>query len=221
MAETLLEKTESLESALIQSLDSSNLRDLTVDLAEVGIDQLLDDGLVRDVPILGTLARLRATIGIVRDHLFARKVAKFLVGVAKIDAAERKRFITEIRERDEDKRLGETLVLLLDRLDDFQKPELLARMFRAYVKGQCDLSMFRRLAAVVDQLPLPSLRALRSFYSTTRGGLFETGGEFLSQFAALGLAAIEFYPSDTGLVGGSYNKTELGKLFVAFLEEAT
>ena len=93
-------------------------------------------------------------------------------------------------------------------------------MFGAYLQGRCDLSKFRRLAAVVDQLPLSSVDALLTFYSPTREGI-ETGGEYLSQFAALGLAAIEFYPSDTDSVGGSYEKTELGRLFVSVFEEIT
>ena len=37
-------------------------------------------------------------------------------------------------------------------------------------------------------------------------------------FAAIGLAAIEFSPIG-GITGGSYEKTKLGKLFYAILEE--
>ena len=91
-----LETPETLEAALVRSLDSSNLRDLTVDLAEAGVDQLLNEGLVREVPILGMLVRLRATVGIVRDHLFAKKVAKFLHGISKIDEAERRQFMSRV-----------------------------------------------------------------------------------------------------------------------------
>lgn len=214
------EKPESLEASLVRSLDKSTLRDMTADLAEVGLDQLIAEGPLREVPVLGTLVRMCMTIGVVRDHLFAKKVSKFLVGVAKVGEVERRRFLAQVREQGEDKRLGETLVLLLDRLDDFEKPEILATMFCAYVNGRCDFSTFRRLAAVVDQLQLASADALRTFYDPTREG-FETGGEFLSQFAALGLATIEFYPSDHAMVGGSYAKTELGKLFILLLDEAT
>ena len=180
MDKTLPIKLESLEASIIQSIGSSGIIDLSVDLAEVGLDQLLSDGIIRDVPIFGTLVKLRSTIGIVRDLLFAKKVAKFLMGVAKIDTDERRKFIDDIKSRNEDKRLGETLILLLDRLDDYEKPEILARMFQAYVKGKCDLPMFRRLAAVVDQLPLQSIGDLQSFYAPTKKGLENRRRVFVS-----------------------------------------
>ena len=111
-------------------------------------------------------------------------------------------------------------MLLLDRLDDLEKPDILARMFCAYIEGHCDLPTFRRLAAAVDRLPLSSLPALRAFYDPDRRG-FQIGGESLSEFASVGLASIKFYPSDMGIVGGSYETTELGKLFLSILEDAT
>jgi len=214
---THLDKSESIESALVRSLDATNLRDITIDLAEAGVDQLLAEGIVRDIPILGTLVRLRTSFGLVRDYVFTKKVAKFLIGVAEIEEEKRKEFLKKVQERNEQRRLGETLLLLLDRLDDFEKPHLLARLFRAHLEGRCDLETFRRLSTVLDQLPLSSLPALREFYASTESG-FRIGGDFLSQFAAAGVAEITFHPSDFGIVGGSFGKTELGRLFISVLD---
>lgn len=209
-----------LESALVRSIDSSSLRDLTTDLAEAAIDQLLDDGPIKDIPILGTLVKARTSIGLVRDYVFTKKVAKFLIGLSKIPEDQRKAFLAKIQARNEDKKFGEVLLVLLDRLDDYERPTLLAKVFRAHVEQDFPLDTFRRLATVVEQLPPGSAAALRAFYSPSREGQ-ETGGEFLSQFAGLGLVAIEFYPSSMAHVGGAYEKTELGKLFMSILDDAT
>ena len=213
------QQPESLESALVRSIDASTLRDAATDLAEVGLDQMFEDGILRDIPVLGTLVRLRATLGVVQDYLFTRKVAKFLIGVARVDEAKRKAFVATISSPTERRRLGETLVLLLDRLDDLEKPDILARMFCAYIEGRCDLPTFRRLALAVYRLPVSSLHALRAFYDPNRKG-FQIGGEYLSEFASVGLASINFFSSDMGMAGGSYGTTELGTLFLSILGDA-
>ena len=213
-------KPESLEGALVRSIDSTSLRDLTVGIAEAALDQFLDAGIVKDIPILGTLIRLRTSIGLVRDHVFTKKVARFFIGLSEIDPAERSRFLKGIQERHETQKLGETLLLLLDRLDDFAKPDLLAKVFRAYIQQGFDLTTFRRLAAVVDRLPLDAYEALRSFYAPDRQG-FQIGGEYMSQFSAIGLADIKFYPSNVAMTGGAFAPTDLGRLYLSIVDAAT
>lgn len=63
--------------------------------------------------------------------------------------------------------------------------------------------------------------ALRAFYSANHQGT-ETGGEFLTQFAGLGLITIEFYPmvGQSG-IGGGYEKTELGKMYLNIADDAS
>lgn len=213
-------KPESLERALIRSIDSSSLQDLTADIAEAGLDQLLEDGIVKDIPILGTLIRLQTSIGLVRDYIFTKKVARFLVGLAEINPSERTKFLKGVEQRNETEKLGETLLLLLDRLDDFTKPVLLAKIFRAYIQRGFDLSTFRRLAKVVDHLSPEAHEALRAFYAPNRQGS-QIGGEYMSQLASVGLADIKFFSTEMAMVGGAFAPTELGYLYISIIDGAT
>jgi hypothetical protein len=47
--------------------------------------------------------------------------------------------------------VGETLVLLLDRQEDFEKAFMLGKAFVGYVKGLIQYETFLRLAAAIDQ----------------------------------------------------------------------
>jgi hypothetical protein len=58
------------------------------------------------------------------------------------------------------KRLGDGIVLILDRLDDLEKPQLIAKVFAALVRGRIDLDTFRRLASAIDIGFLEDLLAL-------------------------------------------------------------
>lgn len=209
----------SLEAAIVSSLASPDLRDALADVAEAGLDQLLDDGLLRDVPVLGTIIRLRSAAGVVRDNIFARKVARFLIRHMAIPAAERQTFLATLRTSQERRRLGETLLVLLDRLDDLQKPELLGRLFAGYVRGEIDYATFRRLGTALDRISLEAIPALRAFYDDTTPGRMVTGGEWLPELVAAGLVSISLETFLEG-VGGSFSKNNLGPVFLRLVDTA-
>lgn len=51
-----------------------NLSGITTDLIEAPIDQILDDGLIKDIPIFGVFAKL-LIVGInIRDRFFLKKL---------------------------------------------------------------------------------------------------------------------------------------------------
>jgi hypothetical protein len=86
----------SLEEALISSIAKPDLTKLAAALAGVGLDQLLQDGALRDIPVVGTLAAFCRAVGVVRDHLFARTVIGFLVKLGAVPRDERERFLTSL-----------------------------------------------------------------------------------------------------------------------------
>ena len=215
----VMEDTEKLrlEESLVASIQRPDLGEALANLTEIGLDQLLEEGPLRDIPVLGTLLRLRHTWGGVRDYIFARKVTRFLISVGEIPLDERERFIAKIKQQEKQRQLGDTLLLLLDRLDDLEKPEVLARLFAAYMRGRYDLPTFRRLATALERILLVSLPALRSFYSPDRQGI-QTGGEDMEQFAFAGLVSINFYMTDPGITGGGFGPNDLGRLFLEVVD---
>jgi hypothetical protein len=205
----------SLEESVVQSVALTDLRDAVADIAEVGLDQLLVEGPARDVPVLGTLLRLGSTFGAVRDHLFARKVAKFLLRVSEVRERERVAFVQALADTRQRRRVGEVLVLLLDRLDDMEKPDLLGLLFQAYLRGDVDLACFQRLSSALDKLSLGALPILREFYRTEPPRPEEDVDHFevLQDLASTGLVRLEF-GGGFGAGGGRFIHSDLGRLFV-------
>ncbi len=77
------EGNETLEGKLVESIEAKTLGDLTVEYAELGLDGILDDGIIKDIPILRTAVGL-AKIGLnVRDRIYAKKIYGFLAQVNK------------------------------------------------------------------------------------------------------------------------------------------
>lgn len=159
--------------------------DTSVEFFEAIGDQFFEDSLFKDIPILSTavnMARLGKTI---TDRIFLKKVAKFLVSLSNIKEKERKKFYSKL-ETDQKLRdkTGEVLVLILDRLDDLEKPEILAKIFMAYINDLVNFNQFRQLASAIDLAYIEDLKQLiRSSTDTQdfKEGLLRTGLTAISQ----------------------------------------
>lgn len=150
-----------LEDALIETIASANALDLLSDVGEVGIDRLLMEGPLHDVPILGGIVKT-AKLGIaIRDRTFAKKVLRFLFQLQSVPHEEREAFAEKMSDADLRERVGDQLILSLDRLDDAEKANLLGLMFRAYVRDRVSYQEFNRLAAAIDRARFADLVALR------------------------------------------------------------
>ncbi len=55
------------------------------------------------------------------------------------------------------------LCLVLDRIDEFEKVPLLARVFAAYMRSRINVPQMRRLIAMLDRVTVTDLYALRDF----------------------------------------------------------
>lgn len=218
------DESANLQESLITTIGKADLAEAVADIGEVGIDQLFEAGVVRDIPFLGSLVRAAKTVGIVRDWLFAKKVVRFLSRLGEVPPEAREQFVEEHTSPSDRRRLGETIMLLLDRHDDMEKPDPLARLFAGYMRGEYDLETFRRLAGALDRLPLSAIPELKKFYDEQEhygGGASSyvpRPGPYHSQFVASGLVDITFVKTGpTGGPGGYYSKNELGKLFLRML----
>jgi len=193
--------------------------ELVADIAEVGLDTILSDGLLKDIPALGTAVRLAAVVLGVRDALFLKKVAIFIkeveLGVEEDQA--RKDFKSALSENSsEAKRTGETLLLILDRFNDFEKPTILAKVFLAFLSKQITFQEFRRLASAIDTAFVGDLRDLVAY------------GDKMNDLASLlpsGLSTISQAGGTVDALGGPviYHPiilTELGRLCNSILSKS-
>ena len=196
---------------------SPHLHGLLTDSLEVVLDHLLRNNLVRDMPAIGTAVNL-VKLGVdLKNRLFLAKLLRFCNNLESVPEKEKRRFISQLQaDARLRSRVGEHLVLLLDRFDDVeQKPELLARIFEAYVTGTIDHAAFQKLSTALDRIKVYSLPGLLSFYDDAPGTEMPDD-DTLQDLVLCGLASMI---SGVGLVfgdGSSKNvyRNELGRLFI-------
>ncbi len=133
-------------------------KSLVIDVAEAGIDVLLDEGLLKEIPYLKTLYTLSHTLVTLRDRVFAAKVRRFIARAAEMTSEEKKRLADGIEKEPTRKAaLTELVLLSLERTDRLKKAELLAVLFRASVRGEISDLEFDQLAHAINQADLNSL----------------------------------------------------------------
>ena len=119
--------------------------------AEVVIDALTDNEVVRSVPVIGTAFKLCKGLDDVRSRALAAKIAKFITEPAMRAGATTEKLQRKILDDPvEASRIGETLFLVIEKLTDLEKPLVLARAYVAYLDDVVSASELKRIARAVD-----------------------------------------------------------------------
>jgi len=208
------EKNSSPGRDLVRTVAKNDLGNAVFGVAEVALDRNLAESVIRDIPFVGTLANLVRAGQSISEELLIRKLVRFLEGLKDVPPEERQRLLEKYPDASEEQRsLGEKLLLALGRLDDTAKPALLARFFAAYIREEIDYTTFTRLANALEKLNLALLPNLRWFYTRQEPNV-ETSEEIEHELSLAGLVLVQL--SGSGTIGGSagYRHSSLGKIFL-------
>ncbi len=206
-----------LSDQIVDSVYSPELADVSFEIAELGLDELLDEGVLKDLPVIGIIVKCFKGAMDIRDRLFIIKVAKFLFKIRNAKEKDREKFRKKISIDAKLKRkVGDTLVLLLDRLDDLEKPDLIAKCFVCYLSDKITFGEFKRLSSAIDLAFLDDLKILS-------GSNIETDSfspDYLSNLAKTGLAKLKVLNEWTNVGEVEYTISPLGELFVNIMTDS-
>jgi hypothetical protein len=119
---------ESPGRTLVRTVAESELAGVALDGAESLLNIALDEGILRDVPILGTVVGLARAGSRISEALFLRKLIRFLVELDQVPKDEREKLLDRVQGSEADaEEVRENLLLAIDRLDTVHKPRILAR----------------------------------------------------------------------------------------------
>jgi hypothetical protein len=207
---------DELGISVLKSACSSESKDLVVDWGDFTFDALLDEGVLKDAPMLGTVVKICAISKTIRDQLFVRKVWDFLRACPKFNDLERLGFAREhLDDQKKAHKLGTAIVFILDKLDDLEKAKMLAKMFAALVRKHIDYADFRRLSAGIDRAFVEDLKTLAA--QPPKPEL--KSDKFLSLLLPTGFALTGGGESRGGAIGTRTYVSALGRLFQKCLLE--
>ena len=141
----------SLNKDLLKTLKTSDLKDVTKDITESGIDLLIKNEILKEVPIIKSIVGL-FNLGIsIKDMFFLKKLLRFLHEINSTTLAEREDFINKIEQNSQySQNVGEKLILLLDKLDDLEKANIIGKLFKGVLEQRIDVITFQRICHAVN-----------------------------------------------------------------------
>lgn len=203
------------------TLFDSTLSDACVDIAELGIDSLLDDGVFKSIPIVSTLVGLGKTAQNIHDRNLLKQTIKFIntfneksISSKKIEKY-KKHLDSNPKYAEEE--LGRVIILLNSNVE-LKKSELLAKFYRSYVNEDIDWSIFCELSDITSRLFVSDLHLL---FEINKGIISDTSQCQTYQadrLIALGLLDSAMKSMSIGSMSGSQTQryiqvNNLGKLF--------
>jgi hypothetical protein len=237
-----------LVSEIKDSLFNDDIQDLSTDITESVIDAVMEDGVLKEIPIIKSIIALGKTGVALRERNFLKQTISFIQGINEGNISQEKREKYQKRLSDADiaeKELGRVLYLLDSQIENIQS-KILGRMYLAYVKEEiswikfCELSEANRRMFISDYDVLLRLSRNRAAEQI----LDRKDRYMLGRLIGLGLLVEKESPaaertpmqefkrklnsrnkSEANDVfrrfNGDYQVTPFGKLFVTFLAESS
>jgi hypothetical protein len=152
--------------------------------------------------------------------IFEKKILRFLIELEKVLLEKRVGFVSKLNADSKHAReVGEKLLILIERIDDLDKPALLARVFAAYLEQEIDYELFIRLASVIDRALVSDIMRLTSFRKMQHATFTTIALENLG-LVYLAVADGGGFDHDGNETGGNrYAISELGERLLSILED--
>ncbi|AZN39925.1 hypothetical protein [Paenibacillus albus] len=112
------------------------------------------EGILKDLPIIGNLFSIITTSQNIKDWFFAKKIYRFLAELDKVELKHRNKFIDELDNAGKRQRqkVGEELIIILDRLDHLEKADYLGRLFKAYIQHEINYQDFSLMSSMIERI---------------------------------------------------------------------
>ena len=158
---------DKLVPAFETTLFDPTLSDACSDMAELGIDSLLDDGVFKSIPVVSLLIGVGKTAQNIHDRNLLKQTIKFIntfneksISKEKINKYRKK---IQSKPKYAEEELGRVIILLNSNVE-LKKSELLGKFYRAYVDETIDWDTFCELSDITSRLFVSDLQLLYDIY---------------------------------------------------------
>lgn len=199
-----------------ESVLKPDLRSAIQDTGEIAYDSLLNEGLIKNIPVLNWIFAIFKTYGNVRDYFFAKKMLAFLQSISSLSAKKRQKLVDRL---DADKKFGkyagEQIIELLSRIDSERKAVLVATALKFYSRREINSLQLQRINYAIDRFMLCDIEEFRSFCSIPVEKVAKEQAIATTNFLSAGLGGISM---GWGMFGMIF-PNETARLFLRVLDE--
>ena len=167
--------------------------DLLKEGAEITLDAILNDGLLREIPVVSLLSATAKVIFNVRDRNLLKQTIAFILsfnnGTIKDDVLLKYRETLENDPKRAAKEI-ERITVLLDKTIDELRSRVLAKLYLSYVKGAISWEKFCELSTANSNMFIEDYGILHALFLNKNTDSLDVNSYHLDRLISLGLAQI-------------------------------
>lgn len=199
---------------LIRSVvKSQHAGDLADKLGEVALDTLLTPSLLRDIPVIGTAISLAKAGNDIAAYFFAKKIALFLHEIEAVSEEERQAFFDQHCSDENNETLGETTLLLLDKIDAMILAQCIGRAFRLLMAGAISRRAFDMFVYTIKDLNPYLIQQLKQVYAVENVMIVDAAAAVQLSNHGLMQVTVKSTMTNPGTLDTAYEKTAHGQRF--------
>lgn len=155
---------DSIVPSIKKVIFNSSVKDLSAKVAEVGLDGIINNELLVQIPIVRAIVGIGKTAQNVRDRHFLKQTLQFTLslneGEISKEKLEKHKAKLDSDPEFAEEELGRVLVLL-DSAIDSEKATIFAALYRSYVEEEINWDEFKEVSEITSRLFLSDLALLR------------------------------------------------------------
>lgn len=158
---------DKLVPAFETTLFDPTLSDACSEMAELGIDSLLDESIYKSIPVVSLLVGIGKTAQNIHDRNLLKQTIKFIntFNEKSISPEKIKKYRKKLQSNPKyaEEELGRVIILLNSNVE-LKKSELLGKFYRAYVNETIDWDTFCEFSDITSRLFVSDLQLLYDIY---------------------------------------------------------
>lgn len=157
---------KNLSESFKNTISLSNLGEIAKETAEITIDSFLNEGVLKELPIVGSLIGVWKTGIAIRDYRFINKLLSFLDESSKLSFEKRERIIERLEDEEFQSEAGEKLLAIIDQLETGSKAKILGKSMVLFGNNEITKEEFWRVGYIIEKLPMSDILALKDWKNT-------------------------------------------------------
>ncbi len=155
-------KTNSAIESFDQTFEKNNLIDTFSQVGEVAIDTVINNELLKDIPILGLLFSGYKTIVNIRDYRLMQKVIKFFYNLQNTTPKQRQNFSKKYLDVNKEKTAA-ALLDILEKLNNVNSVDLITNLMKAVISEDISITQFNRLVIAIQRTAYTDMVQLEKY----------------------------------------------------------
>ncbi len=160
-----------MDSEFKNIIQSKELGELSIDLVDKVIDNVVDSEILNEIPVLKYLVSIRNVHQSISDRIFINKAMHVILEIGQVNWKERIELTNDLS--DDSSSGAEKILLAIDKLESYEKCKVFGRLCRLKALNKLDTDDFLRLTRIIQNSYLTDLASINDFIKGEKHEIWE------------------------------------------------